>query len=303
MGRSSKRLQGQARKARKASLIAAKEQEEAPNALPPAPVPEIDWVHGHGFPPPVKRAVITCFSSDCECLHGCPESLERDAFSSLAFFVDWQLMSAAKEDCRDESFPSFCWYLLGGLHTNRASIAKVSSDANKRSQFIDTLLSLGTFYLLKEVERQEVGSIDVESVSHLTTMAAGLALAIEILSMNHNWPSVLKSFVEGDDAKIEGIRDDCELGFRDFHSNLLRESVSFYAKRTTGCKCLRKVYKELKLQPKLGICRGCERIMECREIFLCSGQAVSGGSVADAPTILPPDVSTCEEGKATRGGS
>jgi len=48
-----------------------------------------------------------------------------------------------------------------------------------------------------------------------------------------------------------------------------RDTVSFFAKRIP-CKCLKAMYRQIKSEPKLGLCIHCEERKERRELMVCS---------------------------------
>mmetsp|Transcript_36948 Transcript_36948/g.66458 ORF Transcript_36948/g.66458 Transcript_36948/m.66458 type:complete len:257 (-) Transcript_36948:74-844(-) len=108
-----------------------------------------------------------------------------------------------------------------------------------RMKIADSLVTLGTDYLLKGQVRY-------------TNMATSVAIAV--IGMDY------------DDLK----RADTHAMLRDLVQGGERETTRFFSKRI-DCSCLKEKYKQVKHQPKLGMCSHCEQTKERRKFLVCTG--------------------------------
>ena len=68
---------------------------------------------------------------------------------------------------------------------------------------------------------------------------------------------------------LEADTSDFTVKMRNLAEGNKRDTVSFFAKRIP-CKCLKAMYRQIKSEPKLGLCIHCEERKERRELMVCS---------------------------------
>jgi len=145
--------------------------------------------------------------------------------------------------------------IIGNFEKN--GLLRMCKDDTKRDWIQKYLATLGTYHLLKSDEEKGSTSLAFASSSTSSTNLPHYEMAATI--------SIVLLKIE----LLEADTSDFTVKMRNLAEGNKRDTVSFFAKRIP-CKCLKAMYRQIKSEPKLGLCIHCEERKERRELMVCS---------------------------------
>ena len=147
--------------------------------------------------------------------------------------------------------------IIGNFEKN--GLLRMCKDDTKRDWIQKYLATLGTYHLLKAEDATQFSpsSLAFASSSSSSTNLPHYEMAATI--------SIVLLKIE----LLEADTSDFTVKMRNLAEGNKRDTVSFFAKRIP-CKCLKAMYRQIKSEPKLGLCIHCEERKERRELMVCS---------------------------------
>jgi len=145
--------------------------------------------------------------------------------------------------------------IIGNFEKN--GLLRMCKDDTKRDWIQKYLATLGTYHLLKSDESNTQSSTSLAFASSSSSTMPHYEMAATI--------SIVLLKIE----LLEADTSDFTVKMRNLAEGNKRDTVSFFAKRIP-CKCLKAMYRQIKSEPKLGLCIHCEERKERRELMVCS---------------------------------
>jgi len=145
--------------------------------------------------------------------------------------------------------------IIGNFEKN--GLLRMCKDDTKRDWIQKYLATLGTYHLLRADEEKGSTSLAFASPSSSSSSLPHYEMAATI--------SIVLLKIE----LLEADTSDFTVKMRNLAEGNKRDTVSFFAKRIP-CKCLKAMYRQIKSEPKLGLCIHCEERKERRELMVCS---------------------------------
>ena len=144
--------------------------------------------------------------------------------------------------------------IIGNFEKN--GLLRMCKDDTKRDWIQKYLATLGTYHLLRADETHQSTSLAFASNTSSTNlphyeMAATISIVLLKIEL------------------LEADTSDFTVKMRNLAEGNKRDTVSFFAKRIP-CKCLKSMYRQIKSEPKLGLCIHCEERKERRALMVCS---------------------------------
>lgn len=152
--------------------------------------------------------------------------------------------------------------IIGNFEKN--GLLRMCKDDTKRDWIQKYLATLGTYHLLRADEMR----------TNATTQSSSSSLAFASSSSSsttfpHYEMAATISTVLLKTELLEADTSDFTVKMRNLAEGTERDTVSFFAKRIP-CKCLKAMYRQIKSEPKLGLCIHCEERKERCELMVCS---------------------------------
>jgi len=145
--------------------------------------------------------------------------------------------------------------IIGNFEKN--GLLRMCKDDTKRDWIQKYLATLGTYHLLRADETSQSSTslafASTSSSSNLPHYEMAATISIVLLKIE----------------LLEADTSDFTVKMRNLAEGNKRDTVSFFAKRIP-CKCLKAMYRQIKSEPKLGLCIHCEERKERRELMVCS---------------------------------
>jgi len=145
--------------------------------------------------------------------------------------------------------------IIGNFEKN--GLLRMCKDDTKRDWIQKYLATLGTYHLLRADETPQSTSLAFASPTSSSSTLPHYEMAATI--------SIVLLKIE----LLEADTSDFTVKMRNLAEGNKRDTVSFFAKRIP-CKCLKAMYRQIKSEPKLGLCIHCEERKERRELMVCS---------------------------------
>ena len=147
--------------------------------------------------------------------------------------------------------------IIGNFEKN--GLLRMCNDDKKRDWIQKYLATLGTYHLLRADETTATQS----------STSLAFASSSSSSSLPHYEMAATISIVLLKIELLEADTSDFTVKMRNLAEGNKRDTVSFFAKRIP-CKCLKAMYRQIKSEPKLGLCIHCEERKERRELMVCS---------------------------------
>jgi len=148
--------------------------------------------------------------------------------------------------------------IIGNFEKN--GLLRMCKDDTKRDWIQKYLATLGTYHLLRA---------DETKANQSSTSLAFASPSSSSSSLPHYEMAATISIVLLKIELLEADTSDFTVKMRNLAEGNKRDTVSFFAKRIP-CKCLKAMYRQIKSDPKLGLCIHCEERKERRELMVCS---------------------------------
>ena len=148
--------------------------------------------------------------------------------------------------------------IIGNFEKN--GLLRMCKDDTKRDWIQKYLATLGTYHLLRA---------EATATQSSSSLAFASPTSSSSTTMPHYEMAATISIVLLKIELLEADTSDFTVKMRNLAEGNKRDTVSFFAKRIP-CKCLKAMYRQIKSEPKLGLCIHCEERKERRELMVCS---------------------------------